>query len=80
MDVSGSMQTTTTVMGSYNYQSGGFFDGGDYLAGGGDALNIGGVTRTFQANKGVPIMHNMTLNGSADNSVYAVCYVLERIE
>src|ERR1700730_1482797 len=41
---------------------------------------LGGATRTFQANKGMPITQSMSSIGAVDGSVYSVDYTLERLE
>jgi len=72
-DVTGKAQTSQTVVGGNDAVVGGFWDGAS-------GMNIGGVSRTFQASKGTPITHSMTLIGSPDSSAFSVFYVLERLQ
>jgi hypothetical protein len=78
-DTSGTPQTTMPVLAAFGSVPGEFFDGELWYSGG-PSIYVGGSTRTFQASKGLPITHSMTLDGSPDSSVYSVYYVLERIE
>lgn len=44
------------------------------------ANTTGGTSVTFQANKGMPITQQTTLEGTPDGSAYSVYYTLERLE
>jgi hypothetical protein len=77
-DVTGTVQTASPLLGSQDYKLGQFWDGA------GSETNpnyYGGVTRTFQVNKGTPITHSMTFGGSVpDGTAYSVFYTLEKLK
>jgi hypothetical protein len=79
-DATGQLQDAGIVLESNDSQLGQFYDGAVAQAGGGDTFYSGGISRTFQANKGMPITQFMTLGGPADSSKYSLFYTLERLQ
>jgi hypothetical protein len=75
-DASGTLQNVGLALIASNAQLGAFIDGASF----GNGISTGGFTRTFQANKAMPIIHFTGEGGSPDNSAYSVYYVLERLE
>jgi hypothetical protein len=71
-DASGTQATSNVLLGLGNRT-------GMFLLGA-ESNTMGGLTMTFQANKGTPITHNAIQSGSPDASQYSVYYTLERLQ
>lgn len=78
-DASGTLQNVGNALVAGDYQLGQFYDGAPFEITFSTVFN-GGITTTFQANKGMPITHFTEQSGGSDNSAYSVYYVLERLQ
>jgi hypothetical protein len=75
-DFSAQVQEAASVLQSENDQAGQFAT----TIGGSNTVFQGGLTRTVQAMGGTPISQSIILAGAPDQSVYALYWVVERIE
>ena len=75
-DSTGAVQGATEL-GSQDYAQGQFWD---MAASATNVTYMGGISRTFQANKGTPITQWVIFSGTPDGTAYSLYYTLERLE